>query len=44
MANGRFGEARDLFVRLCTAADCAEFLTNGAYDLLEPNPNPRNLA
>ena len=44
MANGRFGEARDLFGRLCTASDCAEFLTLGAYDLLEPHSNPRSTA
>jgi malate synthase len=34
VASGRFGEALDLFVRLSTADDCAEFLTLAAYDLL----------
>ncbi len=32
---GRFGEARDLFVRLSTAPKFEEFLTLPAYDLLE---------
>ena len=44
MASGRFGEARDLFARLCTAPDCAEFLTLDAYDLLEPIPNRRSFS
>ena len=43
MACGRVGEARDLFARLCTASECAEFLTLPAYDLLEPNPKPRSI-
>jgi malate synthase len=32
---GRFGEARDLFVRLSTAPTFEEFLTLPAYDLLD---------
>ena len=43
MACGRFGEARDLFARLCTASECAEFLTLPAYDLLEPNLKQRSI-
>jgi malate synthase len=34
VATGRFGEARDLFVRLSSAEHCAEFLTLAAYELL----------
>jgi len=33
-ANGRFPEARDLFVRMSTAARFEDFLTLPAYDLL----------
>jgi malate synthase A len=35
--NGRFLEARELFVRMCTAPRFEEFLTLPAYDLLETN-------
>ena len=35
MAKGRFGEATALFTRLATAPQLAEFLTLGAYDILE---------
>ena len=35
MAKGRFGEATALFTRLATTPELAEFLTLGAYDILE---------
>ena len=35
MAAGRFREATDLFTKLAGARELAEFLTLGAYDLLE---------
>jgi malate synthase len=35
---GRFHEARELFVRLCTSPIFEEFLTLPAYDLLQFNP------
>ena len=34
VAAGRFAEARDLFVRLSSDTQCAEFLTLAAYELL----------
>jgi malate synthase len=38
---GRFPEARDLFDRLSTAPECADFLTLPAYELLDAGPSPR---
>ena len=35
IVSGRYIEARDLFIRLCLAEECAEFLTLDAYQMLE---------